>query len=130
MQGLTEDRIRAVLGDSPLVTPGFVADVLATANADSEEGADWLPYYKLSLGILAQAFGMLEEVAAEGLRAAYARGFAPDSATARWAESRERILGEAKSLFLLHLRPTGIGPDELPELAAKVDALIAEQMEG
>lgn len=130
MQDLTPERIRAVLGESPLVTPEFVADMVATANADGDEGAEWLPYYKLSLGILAQAFGMMDVVAVEGLRAAYARGFDADSATARWAEKREKLLGDARDLFRLHLRPTGIGPDESPERAAAVDALIADQMGG
>lgn len=124
MNELTPERVRAVLGDSPLITPGMVVDLTASANADSEEGVEWLPYHKLALSVLSQAFGVMEAVALHGIKLAAASS---DVAANRFAAHREQF-DYARWLFRLHLRPCGIGPDESPERAAQVDALIADQM--
>lgn len=123
-QLLSPERVRAVLGDSPLIDAEFVADMVKSANSDAKEGAEWLPYYKVALGVLARAFGELETVALFGIRAAATDD---DLSVGRFAVIREQ-LDHARWLFKVHLRPIGIGPDESPERAAQVDASIEEEL--
>lgn len=57
---LTEDRLEEVLklcGDD--FQPDDVDDLLKSANADPDEGAEWLPYYKLAIAIDAGTIGYL-----------------------------------------------------------------------
>jgi hypothetical protein len=113
----TIDRVRAWLADSPLLSDGDFAHFAAQANADPDEGADWLPAYKVSLGVLMTAFG--EVMATAGELATAAEAVAPG----RTAVCR-RVLRQAELLARLSLRPCGIGPDESPGRAAAVDAKI------
>ena len=56
---LTEERLEEVL---KLVGDDFTGDtdeLLAAANADPEEGAEWMPYYKLAVAMNAQTIGYL-----------------------------------------------------------------------
>lgn len=115
MGPLTVDRVRDVLADSPLLSDGDFVSLTNSANADPGEGADWLPYYKLSLAVLMQAFG--EVMATAGYLAESAEAVAPG----RTAAAR-RVLRQAEQMARLSLRPCGIGPDTTPERAAEVDA--------
>lgn len=104
---LTVERVRAVLADCTLFNDDDFRALTASANADPEEGAEWLPYYKLALAVLMQAFRTLDKLA----------GFSPKSPI------ELRVLSMGRELAKLSNRPCGIGPDESPERAAEVDRL-------
>lgn len=65
------------------------------ANLDEEEGVEWLPFYKASLGFLSELAG-------------YMGGIIERTALAVKPEQ----LAEMKRLWLLHLLLAGIGPDQ------------------
>lgn len=57
---LTEERLEEVLklcGED--FTSGDTDELLAAANADPQEGPEWLPYYKLAVAMNAQTIGYL-----------------------------------------------------------------------
>ena len=87
------------------------------ANADANEASDWLPYYKLALGLLAQATGLLcgaVDSVLSDQRLTPAR-------LARLAA----IAADAERLYRAHLIPCGVGPDRDPERLAEVRRLVA-----
>lgn len=103
---ITPDQIRTVLGDPPTLDAEDYVLLTCSANADPDEGAEWLPYYKVACGLLIQAFGMAEAAAV----LANDRG--------------QRIMALARGRVVLSQRAAGIGPQEpTPELLAKVDAI-------
>ncbi len=106
MTTITEERVRAVLRNSPLLSAEDYQHLTAQANMDADEGADWLPYYKIALGVLMMAFGSLEAVATGP------HNFDP--------KSRREVVADALALAKLSNLPCGIGPDESPEQMAAV----------
>ena len=105
MNTITEARVREVLGNTDDFTDEEYAALTASANADPEEGAEWLPYYKLSCAILMQAYAGAALIA--------------QTISPRFSETRKNVEALAK----LSLRPAGIGPDTTPERAKEVDDL-------
>ena len=96
--------------------------MFASANADSGEGSDWLPYYKLALGVLSYAFGVIEMTAEKAMSGSASNPMVSTDDFAKICEQRNH----AKYLFKVHLRVCGIGPDESKERAAKVDEMIED----
>lgn len=114
---LDEERVRAVVGPHPWLDPEAVADLVRSANSDPHEGAEWLPYYKLTCAVLMRSFGGMAAVAEEAIgllsRADDPRGVK--------AARLFRTVLLAERLAELSVRPCGIGPDRTPERAAEVD---------
>jgi len=77
---------------------------------------DWLPYYKLALAVLVQAYGALSAVAAD----IFPYAAAPMPRRNGW----RRSIDAADALTRLHLRPCGVGPDRSPEKAAEAEDVI------
>lgn len=117
---ITPDRVRAVLRGSPLLEPEDYADLAEQANADPEEGADWLPYYKLALGVLMRAFGMLDAVCGELIDVT--DGNIPARRMVRIKVARSR----AEMVAALSLRPCGIGPTDDPAAVERTERRVAE----
>ena len=113
---LTEERLREVIGPTPLLDDEDYRLLVGSANADAHEGADWLPYYKAANGLLMQAFAMVEVVAA-----------IPITPGSQADGRRAALIRKARGLVLLSQRVCGIGPQDVtPELVSKVDAINAE----
>jgi hypothetical protein len=95
--------VRAAIGDHAALDDEDYELLAASANADPHEGAEWLPYYKIALGLLMQGFGVLDATVE----------FAP--ATAAVAR---RNLACARALMELsnHVAATGpaLAPAEAP----------------
>lgn len=105
---ITEDRIRDLMFPTNLLDDEDYRLLVNSANADADEGAEWLPYYKVACALLMQAFGMAE------------------AAAVLTNDRGQRILAKARGLVLLSQRAAGIGPQEpTPELVAKVDSINA-----
>lgn len=104
---ITFERVCEVIADSSLFSVNDLHDLTDSTNADSDEGAEWLPYYKLSLAMLMQAFGEAETVA---------------ESLARQGSREQAVLARATRKAKASCRPCGIGPDLSPERAAEVDA--------
>jgi len=57
---LTEDRLEELLRPfEDCFGPGEAEQLLASANADPDEGAEWLPYYKLAVAMNGLTIGYL-----------------------------------------------------------------------
>lgn len=118
MNAITLDRVRQLFGDSPdLLTDDDLKELTDSANADADEGAEWLPYYKLSLSLLMRAFGELNAVALNGIL-----GRTPGVVPGKVYE----VHGRSCDLARLSLRPCGAGPDASAEKAAEVERMIDE----
>lgn len=76
------------------LSPEEVESAVVNGNQDPGEGAEWLPYYKASLGSLAELVGLLS---------ALLQRHRPSI--------NNETLAAAKRLWLLHLHFAGIGPD-------------------
>lgn len=76
------------------LSPEEVESAVESSSLDPEEGAEWLPFYKASLGYLSELAGLLSALL-------HRNG----------AGIGDEKLNEAKRLWLLHLYFGGIGPD-------------------
>lgn len=107
MTQLTAADVRAIL---PQIDEEDIADILQGANADNHETIEWLPYYKLALGRLAQCAGTLRAV------------------IDKLANEREmtgecrKVLEEAANCYRDHLVIGGLGPAALDSFA-RLDAM-------
>ena len=120
MNTIDLERLCELFGDSPhLIDAVGLGDLLVSANADPHEGAEWLPYYKAALGVLMQAFGMLEATCQTAIDMASAAPV-PTAKWQRLLHTRDKSLDLAR----LHLRPCGVGPDRTAAKAAESEALI------
>lgn len=117
---VTPDRVRAVLGGCPLLEPEDWAELTSQANADPDEGADWLPYYRLALGVLMQAFGRLDAVCQELIDVT--EGNIPAQRMTRIKVARAR----AEMVAALSLRPCGIGPTDDPAAVERTERRVTE----
>ncbi len=117
MNTVTEERVRELLGDSWLIDcedTGF-PELVAQANADPNEGAEWLPYYKIALSLLMQGFGVAMGIAHAGLT---------DPSTHKVDARLDVLRRVAIGLAKLSNLACAVGPNEAtPELLAKVNAL-------
>ena len=104
---IDEKRIRELLGNPDCLTEQDYADLAGSANADPDESAEWLPYYKLALALLMQAFGVAMSMA-------------------RSCPNKD-VPALARSLARLHFYPCGIGPDGSPEKRKEVEAKIGSE---
>lgn len=113
MQPITEARVREVLQNTPLLEPADFAHLTEQANADAGEGLDWLPYYKIALGVLMHAFGRLHAAADQHTT--------PGTVAHR---RRLAVIAEAELLARLSCRPCGIGPVAGDSHADRVDEVL------
>ncbi len=122
---LTENRVWAVLGDSAKLYIGpEMLELVASANEDADEGAEWLPYYKMALSILNLALGDLSGGLNQIAKSAREKGY--NNLADAIAENLHRV----KDSYLAMLRVVGNGP--LNPLTnedhfAKTEATIAEE---
>lgn len=108
---LTPDQVRAACQNCPLIDAELFALLVRGANADPDEGPEWLPYYKLASSLLMYAFGNMARAA-----------LTPQ----QFEEShRQQVMRDALVLAKLSNRICGLGPNDSPEAAARVDAINA-----
>jgi hypothetical protein len=109
MNTLTEERIRELLLNSFIIgrEPDGFANLLKSANADPEEGAEWLPYYKLALALLMQAFGTACAVAQDAIST-------PNPTPAKTYSQKRMMRLIAYRLAELSNHVCGIGPGPAP----------------
>lgn len=115
------DRVRGIIQDSPDLNADDLAGLLDMANADPEEGPDWLPYYKLAVGLDSHALGCLDGAVLAAIKA-----MEGDPTKAKIVRAITNLRDAAQRLMRLSSRSCGIGPDRTPERAAQVDRLSAE----
>lgn len=101
---MDEARLRQLLGEWMPTDRRDVADIVASANADEHEGAEWLPRYKAALSLLAQMAGVLTGTLIP-LETALAGQPAAATIAAR--------MKEADRLWQAHLRLVGDWPAAL-----------------
>ena len=94
------------------LSPEEAESAVANGNQDPGEGVEWLPYYKASLGNLAELVGLLS-----GLIQRHRVSISDET------------LAAAKRLWLLHLHFGGIGPDEDIERGQRLKKQAEEQAE-
>lgn len=105
---ISEERLRAVLFNSDLIDAdddGFPG-LLRAANADPDEGPEWLPYYKIALALLIQALGAAEAIAYSAIKD-------PNP-----AKNKDRLLllkKVAHAIGELSNHVCAVGPGEAPE---------------
>lgn len=108
---MTEERLEEVLrlcGDD--YQPDDPDELLASANADPDEGAEWLPYYKLALGMNASTIGYLCGVL-QGLRT---------TPTADRGRVIDTALKVARQELAASQVPCGVGPRTDAETVCRV----------
>lgn len=81
--------------------PEEIDCIVDNANRDTDEGGEWLPYYKAALGLLAELVGYLVKYVESGAT--------PDATVA----------AAMKRAWLLHLWLGGIGPEQDAAKAAE-----------
>ena len=113
---LTEEKLREVIGDWSEID--YFA-VLETANADPHEGAEWLPYYKAAMAILAEECGGMAAILSKML---VAYGDNPAGKTIRKTLERMQVF------WLAHLKLCGIGPQTDPAKVAEANEYAAANM--
>lgn len=114
---LDEERVCEVLGPSTWLSVEEFEGILATANADPDEGIEWLPWYKLSLGLLMNACGALTAAVDEAIKA-----IEPNDP--ELARKMRDLRFESLKTLILSLRASGTGPSTDPEHIAKTEASI------
>ena len=107
MNPLTRDDLFRTAGRSDF-DASDIEQWLRTANCDADEGAIWLPYYKLSIALLASACGSLH-AAAEELELA-----TPNPVL-------RALIDRGVNLMLAAMRINGIGPKPSAASVASVD---------
>jgi len=120
---VTTSEVKMLLGDLPEHISEGLDGLVDAANADSGEGVEWLPRYKLALSLLANAIGM-----ASGTLTKLATVFdrQPAGATIR------RIHSEISDLWEAHLRCIGeevTTPAASPAAPCAVAGMLAEACE-
>jgi hypothetical protein len=105
---MTREEIKAFL---PSLSDGEVVDLEASANADSEEGVEWLPYYKMALSRLVECAGALRAL---------------ENNTS--AVAVLKIINDASRLYYEHLLFSGIGPRRDPETIRRCEEAAASAM--
>lgn len=87
----------------PGIDPADVADIFAAQNYDQGEGAEWIPFYKMALGRLAQSAGALRalvEILSDDV-----------ILTPRQQKTMATVLIDAGRAYRDHLVLCGVGPD-------------------
>lgn len=87
----------------PGIDPDDVADALGAFHHDQDEGADWIPFYKMALCRLVQS--------AAALRALVELLSDEATLTPRQKKSMAAILIDAGRAYRDHLVLCGVGPD-------------------
>lgn len=110
MNKLTEDRLEELLRPfEGCFGPGEADQLLAAANADPDEGADWLPYYKLAVAMNGLTIGYLC-----GLLKLWSVNGVDDVTEFRTA------IKVARTEFAASMVPCGVGPRTDVETWVKV----------
>lgn len=120
---MTTREVQRLLGDIPDHIAEGLDGLVDAANADSGEGVEWLPRYKLALSLLANAIGM-----ASGALTKLATAFdrQPAGVTIR------RIHSEISDLWEAHLRCIGeemVPPATSPTVLYAASGMLAEACE-
>ena len=102
---MTDDSVRALVGELPGFDELGYSDLAGSANADRHEGREWLPRYKLALALLAQTVGILD-----GVCSRIASALADNKPA---GASIAKLRTEANALWLAHLRVVGDHTKEL-----------------
>jgi len=88
----------------PSLSDKEVVDLLAAANADPDEQAEWLPYYKMALSRLMKCCAILR------------------------VKAGEQDVGEAAKLYYQHLLFCGIGPRKDADVIVKCEEIAGNAM--
>jgi hypothetical protein len=102
---MTIDEIKAFM---PSLSKGELVDLEAAANADADEWAEWLPYYKMALARLSECCGMLRALDCMVDNAAI-----------------DLQIREAGKLFYQHLLFGSIGPRRDPDIVHQCEEMAA-----
>ncbi len=105
-QNMTKEEISRFL---PSLSEGELIDLEAAANADADEGVEWLPYYKMALNRLAECCGLLRTLEKQSNQVAAIA-----------------TLQDAAKLFYEHLLFCGIGPRTDPNVIIRVEQQAAQ----
>lgn len=81
--------------------PEEIDAITDSANLDTEEGAEWLPWYKAALGVLAELTGHMHSYLESGVP------LSPD------------VMANMKRAWMIHLWLIGIGPSQDAEANAQ-----------